>query len=88
MPRVDAVEAARQVVAAGGQVERRADGGDAGDHRAGGRTAFAGPLEQRVAAERDAGGAQRAAAVGGQQAAQDPVDLLGVARSGRRAAGG
>ena len=50
--RVDAVEATCQVVATGGQVERGADGGNAGDQFAGRRAAFARPLEQGVAAER------------------------------------
>ena len=86
--RVPAVKASRQVVAADGEVERRTDAGDAGDHRAGRRAALAGPLEQRVAAERDAGGVDATPAVGGLQAAQDPVDFLRVARMvGARAAG-
>lgn len=78
MPGVQLVEAAGEVVAAGGQIERRADGGDTADDFAGGGALLAGPLEQRIAAQRNAGGMEQAVRAVCFQAAQDPVDLGGI----------
>ena len=55
MLRIDAIEAARQMMAASRQVERGADAGNPGDNLAGTLALFATPFQQRVAAERDAG---------------------------------
>ena len=76
---VNPVEAVGQMVATGGEVERGAEGGDAGHQFAGRVATFASPFEQGVAAERNAGGVELLAAVGGVQAAQDPVDFFGIA---------
>ena len=73
------VEAVRQMVPASGEVERRAQGNDAGDLLRRGSAPFAGPFEQRIAAKRNAGGMELTAPVGGLQTAQDPVDFVGVA---------
>jgi hypothetical protein len=78
-PRVHAVEAAPDRMAAGDEVERRADrcrGGDEARLRA----ALAEPLRQHVAAERDADRVQRSRRPARVQPAQHPVPLFRVAR--------
>ena len=80
------VEAAADGVAAGRQIDRRADG----RHRTGGGrcavTGLFGPAQQRVAAQRDADRVDRRTGLQA-QALQDPADLLEVARVvGARAA--
>ena len=79
MAGVDPVEALGQMVAAGGEIKWRTHGGDTGNPFAGRSTLFAGPFEKGVAAKRYAGCVELAAAVGGMQAAQYPVDLFGIA---------
>src|SRR5574343_90937 len=78
MARVNRVEAVCQVVAAGCQVEWGANAGNAADDFAGGMSLFAGPLEQCVPAERNAGYVQRLPVIDLAQAAQDPVDFRRV----------
>jgi hypothetical protein len=76
--RVQAVEAARQRRAAGRQVERGGDG-HGGIDDLGAMLLLAQPAQQGIAAQRDAGhveGTGKARA----QAADDPVELFGVAR--------
>ena len=77
--RIEAVEAACQMVAAAGEVERGAHRGDAGDQRSRRFALFAGPFEQRIAAKGDTGGMQVTALIGMVQAAQDPVDFRRIA---------
>ena len=79
MPGIDAVETLGEGMAAGGQVERRADGSDSGDLLPGRRALLAGPLEQGIATEGNANRLERAAQVERLQAGDDPVDFLAVA---------
>ena len=79
IPRIDGVEAARKMVAAGGEVEGRADGSGSFDDRCGGGLLLAEPLEQRVAAQRDADGVNRPCRLADLDAAENPVDLVAVA---------
>ena len=79
MLRIDTIEPTRQMVAAGGKIERGTDGGDAGDQFGSCGAAFAGPFEQGIAAQRNASGVQRPSLIGGVKAAQDPVDFIRVA---------
>jgi hypothetical protein len=70
-------------MAAGRQIQRRAHGGDGGDHLARRFARFAGPAQQRVAAQRDAHGQQPAAParlLRPRKVAQHPVDFGVVAR--------
>jgi len=78
--RVDAaIEPAIERMAGCGEVERCRDAGRAPDQRAGHFARFAQPLEQRVAAERDADGVYRRVGVLRFDVTQDALDILAVA---------
>ena len=59
VPRIDAVEAAREIMAAGDEVERGTDAGGGLENFAGCRFALTKPFKQGIAAERDADGVER-----------------------------
>ena len=73
-------EAAREVVAAGDEVERGTDAGRGLENFAGCRFALTKPFKQGIAAERDADGVERPVCVSLPHPTQNPLDFVAVAR--------
>ena len=80
VPGIDAVETTGQMVPGDAEVERGADCCCGVQAVGGFGFPFAKPLEQRIAAQRDADCVAQAVGMELLQAAQNPVDLVAVAR--------